>query len=62
MEGYCLALKNDDRHAGILSSCNDGERNTHSDAAVVASAVADPYDVLVVALLDPRHPGPYITL
>ena len=21
-----------------------------------------PYDVLVVALLDPRHPGPYITL
>ena len=24
--------------------------------------MSGPYDVLVVALLDPRHPGPYITL
>ena len=36
-------------------------------AFAVAVAVTDtlrkaPYDVLVVALLDPRHPGPYITL
>ena len=24
--------------------------------------IISPYDVLVVALLDPRHPGPYIRL